>query len=173
MAKFGIISLSEIINEITTKLNGVSSICISVITILTLLDIFARKFFNYSFMFVLEINTYLIAASWFLSSAYTLHTEGHIRITLLTSIIKSDKVKCMVDIFATIIGIIVSYIIFYSVLMLTVNSYILKKTSYTVLRVPLYIPQSILLIGALFLLIQLIIRLILLICNEYAHNAEM
>jgi len=98
-----VIALAKILDNITFKLNGLSGICISVITIFILAEIIARKFFNYGFLFVLEVSSYLLATSWFLSAAYTLRTNGHIRINVLTSVINTDRAARFLDIFATVL----------------------------------------------------------------------
>ena len=161
-----VIALAKILDNITFKLNGLSGICISVITIFILAEIIARKFFNYGFLFVLEVSSYLLATSWFLSAAYTLRTDGHIRINVLTSVLKTDRAVRFVDIFATVLGIVMSLIFFRAVLILASDSYFFNKTSFSPLRAPLYIPQTFIAIGMFFMLIQMIVRLLLLLINE-------
>jgi TRAP-type C4-dicarboxylate transport system permease small subunit len=161
-----VIILAKILDNITFKLNGLSGICICIITIFILAEIIARKFFNYGFLFVLEVSSYLLATSWFLSAAYTLRTDGHIRINVLTSVLKTDRAARFVDIFATVLGIVISLIFFRAVLILTSDSYFFNKTSFSPLRAPLYIPQTFIAIGMFFMLIQMIVRLMLLLINE-------
>lgn len=161
-----VIALAKILDNITFKLNGLSGICIVIITIFILLEIIARKFFNYGFLFVLEVSSYLLATSWFLSAAYTLRTDGHIRINVLTSVLKTDRAVRFVDIFATVLGIVMSLIFFRAVLILASDSYFFNKTSFSPLRAPLYIPQTFIAIGMFFMLIQMIVRLMLLLINE-------
>ncbi len=161
-----VIALSKTLDNITYKLNGLSCIFITIITIFVLAEIVARTFFNYGFLFVLEVNTYLLAMSWFLSAAYTLRTGGHIRVNVLTGIIKSDRAVRFLDIFATIIGIFITVVFFRAVLWLASESYFLGKTSFSALRAPLYIPQIFITIGMGFMLLQMIMRLLLLFFNE-------
>ena len=160
-----VIALAKIIDKITSRLNGLSSICIAIITIFILVEIFARKFFNYGFNFVLEVSSYLLAASWFLSAAYTLRTDGHVRVNIFTSIL-NDRIARMLDIFATILGIVLCLIFFRAIFILVTDSYFFHKTSFTALRAPLYIPQTFVAIGMFFMLIQMIMRLMLLIINQ-------
>ena len=166
LLKEKVIVVSKILDNITFKLNGLSCIFIAVITIFILAEIIARRFFNYGFLFVLEVSTYLLAASWFLSAAYALRTDGHIRVNVLTSIIKSEHAARLLDIFATILGIIISLIFFRAVFWLFSESYLLGKTSFSALRAPLYVPQLFVAIGMLFMLLQMIMRLLLLLFNE-------
>ena len=161
-----VIALSKILDNITFKLNGLSCICIVIIAVFVLAEIIARKFFNYGFLFVLEVSTYLLAVSWFLSAGYTLRTNGHIRVNVLGSIIKSERAAKFIDILATIIGIIITFLFFRAVLMLVSDSYFLQKTSFSALRAPLYIPQTFITIGMLFMLLQMIMRLLLLFFDE-------
>ena len=160
-----VITLAKIIDNITLKLNGLSSIFIAIITIFILAEIIARKFFNYGFLFVLEVTTYMLAASWFLSAAYTLRTDGHVRVNVFTNLL-NDRAARILDIFATILGIVLCLIFFRAVLILTSDSYFFHKTSFSPLRAPLYIPQAFVAIGMFFMLIQMIMRLVLLLINE-------
>lgn len=161
-----VIALAKILDNITFKLNGLSSICIGIITIFILAEIIARKFFNYGFLFVLEVSSYLLATSWFLSAAYTLRTDGHVRVNVLTSVLKTNRAARILDILATILGIVLCLIFFRAVFILATDSYFFHKTSFSPLRAPLYIPQTFVAIGMFFMLIQMIMRLMLLIINE-------
>jgi TRAP-type C4-dicarboxylate transport system permease small subunit len=95
-----------------------------------------------------------------------LRTDGHIRINVLTSVLKTDRAARFVDIFATVLGIVISLIFFRAVLILASDSYFFNKTSFSPLRAPLYIPQTFIAIGMFFMLIQMIVRLMLLLINE-------
>lgn len=160
-----IIAMSKIIDNISAKLNGLSSTFIAIITIFILAEIIARKFFNYGFMFVLEVSSYLLAASWFLSAAYTLRTNGHVRVNLFINIL-NDRVSRIIDIVATILGIGLCVVLFRAVFILASDSFFFQKTSFSPLRAPLYIPQSFVAFGMFLMLLQMIMRLLLLLINE-------
>lgn len=161
-----IITLTKVLDFINNKLNEISGICISIITVLVLAEIIARRFFNYGILFVLETNSYLLAISWFLSAPFTLRTDGHIRINILAAFIKNETINKYIDIFANLVGIVISYFFFIASFVLTKDSYLLKKTSHTALRAPLYIPQTFITIGLFFLLVQMIVRMLLVLVNE-------
>ena len=160
-----IIAMSKIIDNFSAKLNGLSSTFIAIITIFILAEIIARKFFNYGFMFVLEVSSYLLAASWFLSAAYTLRTNGHVRVNLFINIL-NDRVSRIIDIVATILGIGLCVVLFRAVFILASDSFFFQKTSFSPLRAPLYIPQSFIAFGMFLMLLQMIMRLLLLLINE-------
>lgn len=163
--KAKIIALSKVIDRITFRLNELSSIFIVIITIFILAEIIARKFFDYGFNFVLEVTTYMLAASWFLSAAYTLRTDGHVRVNIFTNILNVRAARIL-DVFATTLGIAFCTIFFRAVFILMRDSYFFHKTSFSPLRAPLYIPQVFIVVGMLFMLIQMIMRLMLLMINE-------
>ncbi len=98
-----IITLTKVLDFINNKLNEISGICISIITVLVLAEIIARRFFNYGILFVLETNSYLLAISWFLSAPFTLRTDGHIRINILAAFIKNETINKYIDIFANLV----------------------------------------------------------------------
>ena len=161
-----ILRVSGVVDGISKKLNGISCVILSVITVLIIVEIISRKFFNHGFMFVLEINTYMMASAWFLSASYTLRTDGHIRVNLLTGVIKSDLGARILDIIATIIGLLISLAFFLALFQLFWGSYTMNKVSFSALRAPLYIPQFIIMFGMGFMLLQMVMRLLLLIVNE-------
>lgn len=160
-----IINISKILDKITLKLNELSSLFIAIITVMILTEIIARKFFDYGFMFVLEVSTYLLAASWFLSAAYTLRTNGHVRVNIFINIL-NDRASRILDIIATTIGIVLSLIFFKALYILASDSFFFHKTSFSPLRAPLYIPQVFIAFGMLLMLLQMIMRLLLLFIDE-------
>ncbi len=161
-----ILLVSKVLDSITKKMNGISCILLAVITLFILVEIIARRFFNYGFHFILEVNTYMLAAAWFLSAAYTLRTDGHIRVNILTGIVKSDLAIRILDIVATVIGLLICIVFFQAVFQIFWDSYTLKRVSYSALRAPLYIPQFFIMFGMGVMLLQMIMRLVLLIINE-------
>jgi len=160
-----IIVLAQFLDNITRKLNGLSSIFIGVITVFILSEIIARKFFNFGFLFVLEVSAYLLAASWFLSAAYTLRTNGHVRVNVFASIL-NKRASRILDIIASVLGVILCFVFFRAVFILASDSFFFHKTSFSPLRAPLYIPQIFVAIGMFFMLLQMIMRLLLLLIDE-------
>lgn len=160
-----IVAFSKFLDKITFKLNELSGLLIAAIVVFILIEIVTRKVFNCSFYFVLEVTTYMLATSWFLAAPFTLRTDGHIRIDIISTIIKGKHFFRYVDIIANIIGIIICYFVFLAVFRLSSDSFFLRKTSFSPLRAPLYISQLFIAIGTLLMLIQMITRLLLLV-NE-------
>ena len=160
-----IIVVAKFLDNITCKLNGLSSIFIGIITIFILAEIIARKFFSFGFLFVLEVSVYLLAASWFLSAAYTLRTDGHVRVNVFANII-SGRAARILDIIGSILGIISCFVLFRAIFILTSDSFFFHKTSFSPLRAPLYVPQTFIAVGMFFMLLQMIMRLLLLLINE-------
>ncbi len=161
-----ILLVSRVLDSISKKMNGISCVLLAVITLFILAEIVARRFFSYGFHFVLEVNTYMLAAAWFLSASYTLRTDGHIRVNILTGVVKSDLAVRILDIIATVIGIMICIVFFQAVFQFFWDSYTLKRVSYSALRAPLYIPQFFIMFGMGFMLLQMVMRLVLLIINE-------
>jgi len=160
-----IIALAKILDNITIKLNGLSCIFIAIITVFIITEIIARKFFNFNFSFVLEVSAYLLAASWFLSAAYTLRTDGHVRVNIFATIL-NKRASRILDIFASVLGIVLCFVLFRAVYILVSDSFFFHKTSFSPLRAPLYIPQVFIAVGMFFMSLQMIMRLFLLLINE-------
>lgn len=156
--------ISEIVDKVSFILHGAGAFCLVLITIMIGAEIASRNFFDYSFSIVWEGGSYLLGASWFLSAAYTLRTDGHIRIQLFNRFLGS-KGNRIVDIAASIIGIAICAVFFSALLQLTINSFTAHKTSFTPMQTPLFIPQAVFALGMLGMLVQMIMRLFLLLCH--------
>lgn len=98
---------------------------------------------------------YMLAASSFLALAYTLVCGGHIRVNLVLNVLPA-RLRLAVDVAAHVIGACVAgYAAFY-MYRLTLESYEFGDMSSGIVAIPLYIPQSSLLVGLVVLTIALI-----------------
>ncbi|WP_319496952.1 TRAP transporter small permease [uncultured Cohaesibacter sp.] len=105
-----------------------------------------------------EYSGYLMGAAFMLGSSITMRAGGHVRVTALIGMLP-PKVRHAVECFTTAIGMLFSGFLSYALLMAAYRSFLdgnVSFASYT----PLWIPQTAIAVGALFLTLALIERLI-------------
>jgi len=123
-----------------------SSFLIIALTILIIIEIVARSFFNVSTMIADEYSGYFYLASIFLGLGYTFKEDGHIRINILTSKLPK-KINRYIDIFAGSITLaLIIFILYFSIKML-IESYKYDMVSETVSETPIYLTQLAIPIG--------------------------
>ena len=87
------------------------------IAVVIISEIIARSVFNYSFSFAWEYSAYAMGIAMFCGAAFTLRTGGHIRVSLLQSVLPDNAIYG-VDIVCTVLGVCISGILAYSLSML-------------------------------------------------------
>lgn len=153
------------LDRITKGLHVVAAVCMIGMGLLTLSEITARSLFDRSLPFVWEAGSYLLGASWFLAAPYTLRTDGHVRVSLVNQQL-GEKGSYILDILASMAGVVITIVLFASLLQLTVDSIKFERISFTPMQTPLFIPQAVLTLGMLFMALQMIMRLILLLTGN-------
>lgn len=160
-----VLILSRIIDKVSLRLHAAGAFCLVVIAMLIGAEIVSRNIFGYSFSIVWEGGAYLLGASWFLSAAYTLRTDGHIRIQLFNQIL-GEKRSWFLDVLASIMGIAICFIFFLALLQMSISSFTMHKTSFTPMQTPLFIPQAVFTLGMFCMFLQMIMRFLLLLFKE-------
>ena len=151
--------LFETVDNISKWGAILAALMVAAIAVLILAEISARSLFNYSLSFAWEYSAYCMAMAIFCGAAYTLRTGGHIRVSLLSSSL-SPKLAWGVDLLATILGCGIAAFLAQALVRLAWRSFISGSTSATISATPLVIPQAIIALGALFLTMQLLLRII-------------
>ena len=106
-----------------------------------------------------DFTGFLLAAASFLSLAYTLREGGHIRVTLVTGNL-SKKAQRIVEVWCTgVASCITLYFTWYTAL-LTHESFVYHDLSPGMIAVPIWIPQTAMLLGLVILSIALIDELV-------------
>lgn len=112
-----------------------------------------------------ELAGFLLLGATFTGLAYTLTVGGHIRVDLLHRALP-EKVQRALDLLVTVIAsAITGYGIWFSVL-LAYDSYDFGDLSIGMVPVPLWIPQTVMVVGLVWLLIALIDALVGLITGR-------
>jgi len=91
---------------------GVIAFLLTVMTLVTFLQVVARYVFNYSFVWALELVTFLFAWLIFLGISYGVRVGSHIGVDALVKILPPAKARA-VAIVATILCLVYAAIVFY------------------------------------------------------------
>ncbi|WP_229803135.1 TRAP transporter small permease [Litchfieldella qijiaojingensis] len=102
-----------------------------------------------------EISGFLLVGATFLGLAYTFVNGGHIRVTLLIGHLPA-RVRAFVELWCLSIALFLSLYLAWYVIWLVADSIAFNETSYGLLSIPLWIPQSIMLLGILLFCLALL-----------------
>ena len=145
--------LQTFIEKSNRALGIVSGMGILVMGMIIAYEVLCRYVFNAPTTWTQEVSIYLFIWTMLAASSYTLQTGKHVRVDLVIERLQI-KTRKFFDGVTGIIGMIYCAIVTvqaYQMLMLSVKY---GKLSATPLRVPLWIPQSALLIGFVLLTFQ-------------------
>ncbi|MCL7928399.1 TRAP transporter small permease [Halomonas llamarensis] len=99
-----------------------------------------------------EISGFLLVGASFLGLAYTFIHGGHIRVTLVIGRLPAAA-RVWVEVFCLTVALVLCVYLAWNLFWLLDDSIAFNETSYGLLRIPLWIPQSAMLLGvALFCL---------------------
>jgi len=146
-----LIKLSDALSDAMATL---SAVILGLMTLLILVEIFLWNLFEKTTLIADEYSAYGLAAIIFLGAGYCLKEKGHIRITLVLGFLPQIAARIITFIATLITTIFMGYLWWY--LFKMVKSAIrYESTSGTLTHTPLWIPQTVMLIGAGCFFIQL------------------
>lgn len=102
-----------------------------------------------------EISGFLLVGASFLGLAYTFINGGHIRVTLLIMKLPA-RIRVFVELWCLSIALLLSVYLCWNTYWLIHDSFTFNETSYGLLRIPLWIPQSAMMLGLILFCIALI-----------------
>jgi TRAP-type transport system small permease protein len=150
--------LSEAASWLSTAGAVISGVVFGLMTLLVLVEVILRTFFDLSTLVASEYSGYALSAMIYLGLAFSFKEGAHIRITFLNDRIHGLP-KFFLEIFCHVfIGVLstLSSVYMWDMFMLSKAR---NMTAYTVAETPLYIPQLIVFIGLCLLTFQIIARL--------------
>jgi TRAP-type C4-dicarboxylate transport system permease small subunit len=152
-------NLMNIILRATERLSDwfarISAVILGLMTVLIIVEIFIWNIFTKTTVIVDEYCAYGFAAIIFLGAGYCLKEKGHIRITLLLSYLPK-KLSRRLTFFATCVTTMFMGYIWFFLFRMVHAAYRYNSTSGTLTHTPIWIPQSVMLIGAAALLLQFV-----------------
>jgi len=136
-------------------MSRVSAVLLGLMAILILVEIALWNLFEKTTLIADEYCAYGLAAIIFLGAGYCLKERGHIRITLLLGFLPEKLSRIITFIATGITTAFMGYLWWYLLKMVKASIHY-NSTSGTLTHTPLWIPQTIMLIGAACFFIQLI-----------------
>ena len=106
-----------------------------------------------------EMGGYLLVSICFMGLAYTWKERGHVRVSLLINRLPA-KVSHLLRIFTLTLATVFTVLLIKGCYELLLDSLLFESRSGSWMRTPLVYPQTILLIGAIMLFLQLVAELI-------------
>jgi len=143
----------QIIENLSDWIARISAVTLGLMTILILVEIFLWNIFEKTTLIADEYCAYGLAAIIFLGAGYCLKEKGHIRITLVLGLLPEKVSRIITFLGSGVTTIFMGYLWWYLFKMVKATVHY-NSTSGTLTNTPLWIPQSIMLIGAACFLIQ-------------------
>lgn len=128
-------------------------------TVMTFYEVVSRSFFNKPTAWATELSVYAVIGSCFLGSAFAVRTYSHITVDLLINNV-NDRQKTLLAYFSNSLGLLFSVIFTVYGALHVMKTYSLGVTSSSLLRVPMYLPESVLPVGGALLCIAFIMQII-------------
>lgn len=137
----------------------VAGVLILLTTVMTFYEVVSRSFFGSPTTWATELSIYAIIGSCFLGSAYAVRTYSHITVDILINNV-NDKFKTILAYLSNTLGLVFSVIFTIYSYLHVVKTFNLQVTSASLLRIPMYIPESLLVIGGVLLCMAFILLII-------------
>jgi len=131
----------------------VAAMMVVVMMLIIIVEVVVRTLFSVSTLIGVEVGEYLLAAVVFLGASYTLREKGHIKIDLVLKRFKEKNQKVL-NLATMGLTLIITILLARYGWHLIIQSYTLKTEAWSVLRTPLFIPQSVMVVGIILLLMQ-------------------
>jgi C4-dicarboxylate transporter, DctQ subunit len=146
---------------------GLIALLLTVMTMITFTQVVARYVFNYSFVWALELNTFLFAWLIFLGAAYGVREGAHIGVDALVKVLSPAK--------ARVAGIAAALLCMVYAVLIVVGGWIYVSKMYQVgimaedIPIPQWVPRLVLPIGGALLFLRFGQVLVRLIRGKEAH----
>lgn len=142
-----------IVEKTNRALGILSGIGILLMGMIIAYEVVCRYVFNSPTMWTQEVSIYLFMWTMLAASPYTLQTGKHVGVDLLIDRMRF-RTRRLLGVLTSVIGMIFCAIVTVQAFQMLMSSIKYGKLSATPLRVPLWIPQSALLIGFALLTCQ-------------------
>lgn len=147
--------MSETLNWIENFLFFLGGLLI-VFSMLTIaMEVISRYFFDYSFIWVNEINEYILLYIPFLGGAWLIRENAHVTIDLIEGYL-SRKMKKLNHLFIAAIGIFICIALLWYGLQSVVDSFARDMRSISVIQVPQVYVLAIIPVGSFVMLLEFI-----------------
>lgn len=152
--------LVYIIEKITDVVSGyIPAWTVFLLMVMVLLEVITRYLLNAPLSIADELGGFMLVGITFVGLAYTWKERGHVSVEIVTNILP-PRVKKWVRFFTLILATIFCWPLIAGSYELLQDSLLFGSRSGSWMRTPLVYPQSVLLVGSVLLLLQLIAEII-------------
>lgn len=153
-------AIVKIIEKLTDVLSGhLQAGIIFLLMVMLLLEVLTRYVLRSPISIADEMGGYLLVCITFMGLAYTWKEKGHVRVSLLVSRLP-EKIARVLRFITLILATLFTLPLIKACYDLIMDSLLFESRSGSWLRTPLAYPQTILLIGAIMIFLQLIAEII-------------
>ncbi len=151
--------LAAVIDRLADGAAWVAGVTMLALTVLVAVSVVARRVFNAPLLVTEEISGYLVLAIVFLGLAYTLKTEGHVRVDVILTHVPVHA-RAVMETVASLIGLVFAGFLLAGCWWQVSQYWSQGSRSFRYLETPLWIPGTLLIVGAALLVLQLVGRLL-------------
>ena len=148
-------TLANFIERLSNWTAWLSAVVLGLMTVLILVEIALWNLFEKTTLIADEYSAYGLAAIIFLGAGYCLKERGHIRITLVLGFLPK-KLASVITFVATVLTTMFMGYLWWYLLKMVQATLRYNSTSGTLTNTPLWIPQTVMLIGAACFFLQLV-----------------
>jgi TRAP-type C4-dicarboxylate transport system permease small subunit len=149
---------------------AVAALSCLALAVMLIVEVLTTSFLAWSQPWAVEYSGYLLAATLFAGSGWTLRQGGHIRVTLLTQALP-EAARRWADLLGSVFALGVAGFMTYACAGYALRSLERGSVSFYPSRTPLFWPQAVLALGLALLTLALLARAIRLLMDE-APEAE-
>lgn len=162
--------LLKIIDTLCVAGAIVAALSAAALAVMLIVEVVTTSFFAWSQPWAVEYSGYLLAATLFCGSGWTLRDAGHVRVQVLTNLLPAGAHRAA-DMLGTTFALGVSGFAAVSVVNYALRSAEIGSTSFFPTRTPLVYPQGVLAAGLVILALGLAARLIRLAMGQAPERA--
>lgn len=147
--------LAAAVDALSDAAGAVAGAATVVLTVMVTAGVAARRVFNAPFLFVEELSGYLVLAIVFLGLATTLRTGGHIRVDILLGR-TTGAVRIALQVGCLLVALAWAGFVVAGTTRLLMEYWTQHVRSFAYLEAPLWIPASVMVAGAVLLVLQIL-----------------
>ena len=163
--------LRALVERCNRALGMVSGLGILAMGLILTYEVVCRYFFNAPTIWVQETSIYLYMWTMLAAASYTLQTGKHVNVDILIERVP-PRPRMMLEVLTSAVGAVFSAIVSVQAYEMIAATLRFGKVSATPLRVPLWIPQSALLMGFVLLTFQFAFLILDRVVELRAHGAK-
>ncbi|WP_111638864.1 TRAP transporter small permease [Marinomonas shanghaiensis] len=165
----GVAPAAPVFNFLGKNISLLSSVMLCTLVTLVSLEVFLRSVFGYSFGFVEEVTGYLVVALTLFGAAMAVRANSLFQVQMVFDILPY-KLRRLFGMAFTLIAIVICVVLALKTFDLVDSSFSRGKFAPTVLRTPLWIPQTLLPLGFTVIGVFLAEHLLILFRMKEGHN---